>query len=81
LMEDFSYTEGVPDKLNFNQYRIPRAGDMPEISGMFLEFPSSFGPLGAKNLAEPMLLGTAPALANAVFHATGIRLRKLPLKL
>ncbi len=81
LMEDFSYTDGVPDKLNFNRYRIPRAGDMPEISGMFLEFPSSFGPLGAKNLAEPMLLGTAPALANAVFHATGIRLRKLPLKL
>lgn len=81
LMEDFSYTDGVPDKLNFNRYRIPRAGDMPDMEGVFLEFPASFGPLGAKNLAEPMLLGTAPALANAVFHATGVRLRKLPLKL
>lgn len=81
LMEDFSYTQSVPDKLNFNRYRIPRAGDMPDMEGVFLEFPSSFGPLGAKNLAEPMLLGTAPALANAVFHATGVRLRKLPLKL
>ncbi len=81
LMEDFSYTDGLPDKLNFNRYRIPRAGDMPDINGIFLEFPSSFGPQGAKNLAEPMLLGIAPALANAVFQATGIRLRKLPLRL
>ncbi len=81
LMEDFSYTQGVPDKLNFNRYRIPRAGDLPEMEGVFLEVPASFGPLGAKNLAEPMLLGTAPALANAVFHATGVRLRKLPLRL
>ncbi len=81
LLESFKFNRGYPQTLNYDTYLIPTALDMPEIDATFLETDLGDGPYGAKNLAEPVLVATAPAIANAVFHATGIRHRTLPLTL
>jgi CO/xanthine dehydrogenase Mo-binding subunit len=79
LMEGFQFENGVPQALDFDRYRIPRANDVPEIEGTYIETHLPEGPYGAKNLAEPVMIGAAPAIANAFAQATGLRVRKLPL--
>lgn len=79
LTEGFPYKDGYPLKKNFKEYHIPTALDVPEIETHFVETNWSNGPYGAKNLAEPVMIATLPAIANAVFHATGIRCRDFPI--
>jgi CO/xanthine dehydrogenase Mo-binding subunit len=79
LMEGFAYQDGYPQQHNFDHYRIPRAIDVPEIETTYIETKLASGPLGAKNLAEPVMIATTPAIANAVFHATGVRVRDFPI--
>jgi CO/xanthine dehydrogenase Mo-binding subunit len=79
LMENFRYEQGMPQTPDLRTYRLPRAMDLPEIEGTFIQTHLTEGPFGAKNLAEPLMIGTAPAIANAVFHATGVRVRRLPV--
>jgi CO/xanthine dehydrogenase Mo-binding subunit/aerobic-type carbon monoxide dehydrogenase small subunit (CoxS/CutS family) len=74
LMEEFHPGRGE----NLHDYLIPTAGDVPEIVSLLIEDPSSVGPFGAKGIGEQALIPTAPAIMNAVHHATGARLRKLP---
>jgi CO/xanthine dehydrogenase Mo-binding subunit len=81
LTEGFSFKDGFPQKLNLKDYTIPTAQDAPEIDLKYLDTLQVEGPFGAKGLAEPTMVATAPAIANAVFHATGQRLRDFPLKL
>jgi CO/xanthine dehydrogenase Mo-binding subunit len=81
LLEEMVYRDGYPQALNYDEYMIPTSLDMPEIEATFLESEFAEGPYGAKNLAEPVLVATAPAIANAVFHATGVRHHTLPLTL
>jgi xanthine dehydrogenase molybdenum-binding subunit len=45
----------------------------------FIETDDSFGPFGAKGVAEPGLVPTAPAIANAIYNAVGVRIRDLPI--
>jgi CO/xanthine dehydrogenase Mo-binding subunit len=52
---------------------------MPEIIPIIVEHPEPSGPFGAKGIGEPPLVPVAPAIANAVAAARGIRLRTLPL--
>ena len=79
LTEGFSYQDGYPKKRNLNQYKIPSALDVPEMEITFVETTFPNGPFGAKNLAEPVMIATTPAIANAVFHAVGIRCRDFPI--
>jgi len=79
LMEAFRYENCIPQATGLAQYRIPRAGDVPEMDVEFIQTPLDVGPYGAKNMAEPVMMATAPALVNAVFHATGVRLRTIPV--
>lgn len=81
LLEEMVYRDGYPQALNYDEYLIPTSLDVPEIEATFLESEFAEGPYGAKNLAEPVLVATAPAIANAVFHATGVRHHSLPLTL
>jgi CO/xanthine dehydrogenase Mo-binding subunit len=79
LTEGFSYENGYPQKKNFKHYHIPTALDMPEIETHFVRTHLPEGPFGAKNLAEPVMIATAPAVANAIFHASGVRCRDFPI--
>ena len=79
LTENFRFENAVPQALGLNTYRIPRANDVPEIVATYVQTTLRDGPFGAKNLAEPVMIGAAPAIANAVFHATGKRIRSLPI--
>ena len=80
LMESFRYENGYPQTLSLAKYTIPRAKDVPPITGTYIQTRLKDGPFGAKNLAEPVMIGTAPAIANAVFQATGERFHSLPIR-
>jgi len=79
LTEHFRYENAIPQTLELNTYRIPRATDAPDIDAAYIQTTLHEGPFGAKNLAEPVMVGAAPAIANAFFHATGKRVRSLPV--
>jgi CO/xanthine dehydrogenase Mo-binding subunit len=62
-------------------YRVPVAGDMPKrIESLFLERGDGPGPFGAKGVGESSIITVAPAIANAVAAATGLRVRELPIR-
>ncbi len=63
----------------FQTYILPTTMDAPRIEARLLEVPFAGGPGGAKGLGELPMHGAAPALANALEHALGVRLRDLPL--
>jgi putative selenate reductase molybdopterin-binding subunit len=63
----------------FGDYRIFQADEMPEIQAILVPTYEPSGPFGAKAVAEIPMDGVAPAVANAVFHATGARIYDLPL--
>jgi xanthine dehydrogenase YagR molybdenum-binding subunit len=65
---------------NFADYHVPVHADVPDLDAFFVEeYDAHANPLGAKGLAELALVGVAPAVANAVYHATGKRVRDLPI--
>jgi xanthine dehydrogenase YagR molybdenum-binding subunit len=62
-------------------YHVPSCADVGEIEAIWIdEYDSHVSPVGAKGIGEIGIVGTAAAVANAVHHATGIRLRSLPLR-
>ena len=64
----------------FATYILPTTEDAPEIEPIIVEHGYSEGPYGAKGFGEVPLMGIAPAVANAVFNATGRRIRIMPIK-
>lgn len=63
----------------FGDYKIPTADDIPEMDIKFLEYPEETGPFGARGVAEPAMVPTAPAITSALYDALGIRINTLPL--
>ncbi len=61
------------------EYRIPTTADMPPMEVFLIEKIDPYGPFGAKGVGEITTNCTAPAIANAIAHATGARLRQLPM--
>jgi 4-hydroxybenzoyl-CoA reductase alpha subunit len=78
LFEEIQREKGRVINENFTDYRIPTISDAPHVSSFFIEYPDPFGPFGAKGLGEITLVGTAPAIANAIYDAVGIRLKEIP---
>ncbi|MBL6774136.1 MAG: molybdopterin-dependent oxidoreductase, partial [Candidatus Puniceispirillum sp.] len=74
LMED--YKPGRTE--NLHDYLIPTIGDMPEFEHIIVEVADEEGPYGAKGLGEHVLIPTAPAILNAIRHATGAAIYDLP---
>ena len=81
IMEELETEKGYIKNTNFDEYLIPTVKDMPEITPIIIENPDPNGPYGAKSIGEPTLELGAAAIANAVAHATGKRIRHLPLNL
>jgi xanthine dehydrogenase YagR molybdenum-binding subunit len=65
---------------NLADYHVPVHADIPDLDVFFIdEHDERVNPLGAKGIAELALVGVAPAVANAIYHATGKRVRELPI--
>ncbi|HEV2986156.1 MAG TPA: xanthine dehydrogenase family protein molybdopterin-binding subunit [Vicinamibacterales bacterium] len=65
----------------FGDYLVAVNADVPDVDVLFVGQPDPANPLGVKGVGEIGLVGIAPAIANAVFHATGRRIRSLPITL
>ena len=65
---------------SFLDYKIMSSKDMPKLTTILVETNEPLGPYGAKSIGEIAINGPAPAIANALYHAIGIRFRKLPMR-
>jgi len=64
---------------NLGEYKIPTALDMPPVDTIIVESNEPNGPFGAKEVGEGAIMPTIPAILNAVYNATGVRIWELPL--
>ena len=75
---------GFGDYLNHDlaQYHVPVNADIEDIDAAWIdEDDGELNPMGSKGIGEIGIVGTAAAVANAVYHATGRRVRELPIRL
>ncbi len=79
LSEHLLIEDGIVKNPSFRDYKVPTAPEVPELDLHFIETMSQTGPMGAKGIAELPTIVIAPAIANAVYNATGIRFFDPPL--
>jgi CO/xanthine dehydrogenase Mo-binding subunit len=79
LLEEDRVTEGITLTPNLMTYLIPTAVDVPDVRTIVLESGEGMGPWGARGIGEPAMVPTAPAVANAVHDAVGVRVTSLPI--
>ena len=80
LFESLEYDNGQPVNANLVDYRVPRFTDLPEqFESVLIENGDGPGPYGAKGMGESGIVSIAPAVGNALFNLTGVRVRDLPL--
>jgi CO/xanthine dehydrogenase Mo-binding subunit len=79
LMENMAYQNGKIINADFVDYIVPSALDVPEIKPILVEPIEPNGPYGAKGIGEPALNPTMSAITNAIYNATGIRIKELPV--
>lgn len=70
---------GVPRRGTFLDHLLPTVADSPDVEVVFVTVPHPHSPTGAKGLGEAPVMGMAPAIANAIADATGVRVRSLPM--
>ncbi len=80
LFEELVYDNGQLINPNFIDYVIPSLGDAPRVEPILVEVPHKDGPFGAKGIGETALIPVAPAIANAIYDAVGVRVKDLPIK-
>ena len=81
MFEEIAYDNGQLINPNFVDYVLPSLGDMPAtIDAITVEVPDRNGPFGAKGIGESALIPVAPAIANAIYDAVGVRIKDLPIK-
>jgi CO/xanthine dehydrogenase Mo-binding subunit len=79
LTEEVLLDEGKIVNLSLADYKLPAQRDCPPLRTVLLPAPSGPGPFGAKAAGEISTPGVAPAIANAIFAACGVRLRTMPM--
>ncbi len=79
MMESMMEGDGSVRNQSFKHNYMPRMTEMPPITSLLIESNDPNGPYGAKGLGEPALTAIAPAIANAIYDAVGVRLRNLPI--
>ena len=79
LFEELIFKDGKPMNASFVDYKIPTAMDAPEMIIIPVEDPELTGPYGARGVAEPAMIPTAPAIANALYKMTGVRMVIMPM--
>jgi CO/xanthine dehydrogenase Mo-binding subunit len=78
-MEEVVTEQGRVLTTNLGDYRIPCTADLPPLTTVLIEDPTGPGPFAAKQIGENGIVATAPALANALDDAVGVRLFEIPL--
>lgn len=79
LLEKMQIEKGIVLNPNFLEYKIPLAADVPEMEALFVESYDDSGAFGAKGVGNSSVSAMAPAIANAIFDAVGIRVKELPI--
>ncbi|MGB9867976.1 MAG: xanthine dehydrogenase family protein molybdopterin-binding subunit [Bacillota bacterium] len=80
ILEEMVHSvEGKVLNPSFRDYIIPTAADVPDVECSVVEVEDPNGPFGAKGIAEPALLPTAPAIVNAIYDAVGVLITELPV--
>lgn len=80
LSEEFVVNQGIPKTKTLRGCGIPGIDVRPEVEIHLVEKPESIGPFGAKGISEIALVPTVPAIINAIYDATGVRITSLPAK-
>lgn len=80
LMEEIQYDEcGRIKNANLAEYKIPTSLDVPPLESIIVESHEPNGPFGAKEVGEGAIMPTIPAILNAIYDATGVRINELPV--
>jgi CO/xanthine dehydrogenase Mo-binding subunit len=79
LSEEAIFDQGRMLNANFLDYRVPTMLDVPEIIPIVVEKPNARVPEDIRGIGEPPTIPTAPAVANAIFDAVGVRINTLPM--
>ncbi len=82
LFEEIVLDNGKVVTTNFNEYKMPSAAEIPDgdnFKSAIISAPNMHGPFGAKGIGEGLMTPTAPAIANAIYNAIGIRIMDLPI--
>jgi CO/xanthine dehydrogenase Mo-binding subunit len=79
LTEELKVEAGRVTSVSFGEYKVPNIQDIPELKTVVLESESGPGPYNAKGIGENPVGPVAPAIANAVEDAVGVRIRDLPI--
>jgi carbon-monoxide dehydrogenase large subunit len=80
LLEELILDHGLPRNANFTDYRIATSVDAPlENESIIVEVPQDDGPFGARGIGEHPMVPTAPAIANAIYDALGVRIDRMPI--
>jgi len=79
ISEQMKYYKGLLLNSNFLEYKIPTSVDTPDIHASIIETIDPEGPFGAKEAGEGAIHPVIPAIANAIFNATGVRITRLPV--
>jgi CO/xanthine dehydrogenase Mo-binding subunit len=79
LYEHLQLEDGRIANGEFSDYTMPTADALPFLQSGIVESNDPNGPFGAKGASETAILPGAPAIANAIYHAVGVRIRDLPI--
>ena len=79
LGEKMIFDKGYLKNGTFLDYKMPTVKDAPPVQAVIVETDEEAGPFGAKGIGEPGLVPTAPAIANAIYDAVGVRIKDLPI--
>ncbi|HEV8344220.1 MAG TPA: xanthine dehydrogenase family protein molybdopterin-binding subunit [Candidatus Binatia bacterium] len=79
LMEEVFFADGRVASANFGDYKIPTIRDIPKLRKIVSETPVGRGPYSSMSIGETPIITVAPAIANAIHDAVGVRIKSLPL--
>jgi xanthine dehydrogenase molybdenum-binding subunit len=79
LTENFIVENGIPFTDRLARYRMPNITQTPKITSFIVEAPTAEGPYGAKGVGEIVSIPTIPAITNAIYHAVGVEIDRLPV--
>jgi CO/xanthine dehydrogenase Mo-binding subunit len=79
LTEKLLFTDGKVATLHFGDYKIPTVRDIPQLQKIVVETSVGRGPYNSMSIGETPIITVAPAIANAIHDAIGVRVKSLPL--